>query len=50
MASGSDAPFNVEPDTLQDRFTAAGVETRYYTPEMHKAAFALPPYVAEIIS
>jgi spermidine synthase len=49
MASGSDAPFGVNPDILQNRFTDARLETRYYTPEMHKAAFAIPPYVAEII-
>jgi spermidine synthase len=34
-------------ETLQARFAEAAIETRYYTPEVHKAAFALPPYVAE---
>ena len=32
---------------LEERFRAAGLETRYYTPEVHVAAFALPPYVRE---
>jgi spermidine synthase len=49
MASGSNTPFEVDPGTLKDRFDNAHIKTRYYTPEMHKAAFALPPYVAEII-
>jgi len=31
--------------TLERRFADAGIETRYYTPEVHKAAFALPGYV-----
>lgn len=36
------------PD-LKARFEAEPVETRYYTPEVHQGAFALPPYVAELI-
>jgi spermidine synthase len=40
----------VSQEVLKRRFAVAGIETRYYTPEMHRAAFALPPYVAEIIS
>jgi len=35
----------VEPAVLETRFAAAGIVTRYYTPEVHKAAFALPGYV-----
>ena len=50
MVSGNDAPFAVSQEVLKRRFAVAGIETRYYTPEMHRAAFALPPYVAEIIS
>ncbi len=34
--------------TLEERFKAAGIETRYYTPEVHKAAFALPAYIAKL--
>lgn len=30
---------------LEERFAGAGLSTRYYTPEVHKAAFALPGYV-----
>ena len=32
-----------------ERFAAAGIETRYYTPAVHKAAFALPPYIQDMI-
>ncbi|MBI1205792.1 MAG: polyamine aminopropyltransferase [Azospirillum sp.] len=34
---------------LQPRFAAAGIETRYYTPEVHAAAFALPRYIGRLI-
>ncbi len=32
-------------DVLERRFAASGLEPDYYTPEVHKAAFALPGYV-----
>ena len=35
----------IDVDTLTARFETAGLETRYYTPDVHKAAFVLPPYV-----
>jgi spermidine synthase len=35
--------------TLQERFNAAGITTRYYNPEIHQAAFALPEYVLAAI-
>lgn len=34
----------VDQATLAERTRAAGFATRYYTPEVHLAAFALPPY------
>ena len=39
----------VDLDVLQARFAAAGIETRYYTPEVHLAAFALPRYVQALM-
>ena len=36
-------------DLLEERFAAAGIITRYYTPEIHRAAFALPQYVKTAI-
>ncbi|MGP1253696.1 MAG: polyamine aminopropyltransferase [Kiloniellales bacterium] len=41
---------NLPLETLQARFSAAGIATRYYTPAVHLGAFALPPYIAETIS
>jgi len=40
---------DVALQTLKSRYAAAGLETRYYTPEVHKAAFALPAYVAKLL-
>ena len=37
------------PDTLTERFEAAGLDTRYYTPAVHSAAFALPRYIERAI-
>lgn len=35
--------------TLRQRFDAAGFTTRYYTPAVHKASFALPAFVEAAI-
>lgn len=34
---------------LQARFKAEGFSTDYYTPEIHKAAFELPPFIAKLM-
>ena len=39
----------VSEEELTERFKAAGMKTRYYTPAVHKAAFALPPYIQDMI-
>jgi spermidine synthase len=36
-------------ETLEARLKAAGIATRYYTPEVHQAAFALPGYVRALV-
>ena len=36
-------------ETLNQRFSASGIQTRYYTPELHIGAFALPQYVLEAV-
>jgi spermidine synthase len=38
----------VDLQTIAERYASSGVLTRYYTPEVHEAAFVLPPCVAEI--
>lgn len=35
--------------TIVERYKAAGIATRYYTPDVHKAAFALPGYVQAML-
>ena len=39
----------VDAATIAARFAASGIKTRYYTPELHGAAFALPAYVRDLI-
>ena len=48
---GSDDPTkrSVSLDTLEQRYKDAGLDTRYYNPAVHLAAFALPNYVAKLI-
>lgn len=36
--------------TLRERFAQSAIETRYYNPEIHQGAFALPQYVLHAIS
>jgi spermidine synthase len=40
----------VSPETLEQRYKESGITTRYYNPTVHQAAFALPNYIAEMIS
>ncbi len=35
--------------TIRERFVAAGLDTRYYTPELHQASFALPQFIGDIV-
>lgn len=49
-ATDNKALRDVPVETLEARFTALGVKSGYYTPQVHKAAFALPPYVAELLA
>ncbi|MCC7045580.1 MAG: polyamine aminopropyltransferase [Alphaproteobacteria bacterium] len=40
----------VQPDELARRFAAAGIDTRYYTPALHAASFALPRYIERLLA
>ena len=47
---GTDGAARATPvDTLRTRYDASGIRTRYYTPEVHAAAFALPGYVGKLL-
>lgn len=48
-ASASARARTESSETIHARFAAAPVATRYYTPDIHKASFALPPYIQEYI-
>lgn len=46
----TDAAYRRLPvDTLRARYTASGIQTRYYNADIHAAAFALPSYVLSAI-
>jgi len=40
---------NVSLETIEARFEAANISTRFYTPAVHKGSFALPRYVMEAL-
>jgi spermidine synthase len=35
--------------TIEERFAASGITTRYYTPQVHLASFALPRFILDIV-
>jgi len=48
--ASDDARLRATPlEELEARYAAAGIETRYYNPEIHRAAFALPNYVRALM-
>lgn len=36
--------------TLEKRFLTSGIKTRYYNPKLHRASFALPQYVLDVVA
>lgn len=48
---GTDDPAlrKVPLETLEERLVASRVTTRYYTPEVHQASFALPRFILDIV-
>lgn len=48
-ASNSEKVRRTDLETLRQRFAKSGLVTRYYTPEVHQAAFALPRYMLDLI-
>jgi spermidine synthase len=40
---------DVDASVIEKRYREAGLKTRYYTPELHKAAFALPAFIGDIV-
>lgn len=52
IAAKSPGIGEASPDTIRTRADIAGIlgTTRYWTPEIHNAAFQLPPYIAGLIA
>ncbi len=48
-ASDEEALRRIGTDVLAARLTASDLEPRYYTPDVHRAAFALPGYVQALV-
>lgn len=40
---------NVSLETITARYEAANISTRFYTPAVHKASFALPQYILDVL-
>ncbi|MEW6279150.1 MAG: polyamine aminopropyltransferase [Candidatus Eremiobacterota bacterium] len=47
VASLGEDPAAVSPEELARRLSARGVSTRYYTPQVHHGALAVPPFMAD---
>ena len=50
FATDNDATFDPDIETIRTRFAELDIKTKYYSPEIHKGSFALPPYIAEKIA
>ncbi|MCG8510816.1 MAG: polyamine aminopropyltransferase, partial [Rhodospirillales bacterium] len=48
-ATDDPGPRGLSADDLSPRFDGAGISTRYYSPAVHAASFALPPFIAELV-
>lgn len=49
FATDDAAKADVPLEMLRARFAEAGLSTRYYTPAVHRAAFALPRFIEEAV-
>jgi len=48
-ATDNEALKNVDVETIRARYQAAGIKSRFYTPEVHVGSFALPQYILDAI-
>ncbi len=42
-------PLEVSQDTIAERLAGSGIKPRYYSPDVHHAALALPGFIADIV-
>lgn len=47
---GAQRSLSVETVILEQRFRAAGLQCKYYTPELHQASAALPKFVQDLVN
>jgi spermidine synthase len=50
LASGGNDPLALDEATVRQRLEARGISPRYYSPQMHLASFALPPFLADLLA
>jgi spermidine synthase len=50
LASGGTDPLALDEATVRQRLEARGISSRYYSPQMHLASFALPPFLAGLLA
>jgi spermidine synthase len=50
IASKQHDPMSVAPEAIATRLSESTIETRYYSPQVHRAAFQLPGFIAELAS
>ncbi len=48
-ATDDNALLNISIKDLRARLAASRITTKYYTPEVHRAAFSLPPFISQLI-
>ncbi|MCL6268997.1 polyamine aminopropyltransferase [Sansalvadorimonas sp. 2012CJ34-2] len=48
-ASDNPAHATIKTETISQRFEQSQLSTRYYTPDIHRASFALPRYILDAI-
>jgi spermidine synthase len=50
LASGGNDPLALGEATVRQRLAARGISPRYYSPQIHFASFALPPFLADLLA
>jgi len=50
LASGGNDPLALDEADIRQRLKARGISPRYYSPQMHLASFALPPFLADLLA
>ena len=48
-ASDRSEPREIELEELAERVARTGLSFKYYSPSIHRSAFALPPFIAGIL-